>query len=185
MRNYEDEILELLKSNGNCIDGFNNLQRLGNFHPNTLVKYLKTMKKNGLIEVTEANKQRKKYCIPNNNFEWSGDDFYHISNIMHRDRERKDITKKELTFLTGSIVRLTFQTLCKVEVYLLCEKYVNHNTKHEKEMEQVKKKLWKDLDFCIKFLSADDRLKVLTSLMVKPSRPVGLDEYRKTNPVSE
>lgn len=186
MRDYEHEILELLKSNGNCVDGFNNIQKWGNFHPNTLVKYLKIMKKKGLIEVTEVNKQRKRYCIPNNNFDWSGNNFYDIFNLLNRDHNRTSITEKEKNFLKGAIMRLAFQTVSNVEVLLLYEKYVNHDKKNREEINQFKKKLWAQIDSCLKELPVNDRLKVLTSLIVQPSKPLGLNEYRKlSHPMPE
>lgn len=180
MRNYEYEIIELLKTHGNCIDGFNNLQEWGNFHPNTLVKYLKSMKKRDLIVITEIGKQRKRYCIPNNEFVWSGDDFYDVFNSLKKDLEKNDITNEEENFLMGSMIRLAFQTIGNVDVYTLYEKYVNHNEKKKRNIEKFKKNLWKEIDLYLQTLPLNDRLKVLTSLVTKPSKPIGLNEYRKS-----
>ncbi len=181
MRNYEHEIIELLKSHGNCIDGFNNLQEWGDFHPNTLVKYLKIMKKKGSIEITELNKQKKRYCIPDNDFAWSGGEFYDRFNQLKSDLDRKDIVEKEHNFLISSMIRLAFQTIANVEVYQLYEKYVNYNSKTDRQIELFKKRLRKQVDLYLQFLPVNDKLKVLTSLITKPSKPIGLNEYRRTS----
>ena len=183
MTDYEARIIQLLKENGNCIDGFNNLLKLGGFHPNTLEKYVKSMKKHHLIEITEIDKKRKRYCIPNDNFEWTVTDFFKEFNSITNDLKTKDLTDKEKVLLIASDIRLAFQTLGNIVAVQLYEAHVSQDDKKVQAVEDLKRDLWRRIELNLKQLSVNDRIKVLSTLITKPTPPLSLDEYRKTHPL--
>lgn len=181
MTDYEAKIIQLLKENGNCIDGFNNLLKLGGFNPNTLEKYLKSMKKRHLIEVTEIDRKSKRYCIPNNSFEWTATNFFNEFNSITNDLKTKDPTDKEKILLIASDIRMAFQTLGNIVAIQLYEEHVSRDHTKVQEIEKLKSDIWKRIELNLEQLSVNDRIKVLSALITKPTPPLSLDEYRKTH----
>lgn len=181
MTDYEAKIIQLLKENCNCIDGFNNLLKLGRFNPNTLEKYLKSMKKRHLIEVTEIDRKSKRYCIPNDSFEWTATNFFKEFDSITNDLKTKDLTDKEMILLIASDIRLAFQTLGNIVAIQLYEAHVSQDDKKVQAVEDLKRDLWKRIELNLRQLSVNDRIKVLSALITKPTPPLSLDEYRKTH----
>ncbi len=68
-----------------------------------------------------------------------------------------------------------FQTINNVQVY---ENYVNHDSTNNKKLSNSRKNFLKHLQLLLT-TSIHDKLKTLTSLIIQPSKPLVLDEYRK------
>ena len=180
IRNYQTEILKILKTNGGCITGFNRLLKMGNFHPNTLAKYLKEMSKQKLITITKTdvrNKQRR-YCIINldieNSFKELTADFKSIEN----DLAKKDLTSDEKTFLLGNYARLAFYKYQGLDAAKLYSEYVILDKIKIRAIEVERERLWEMITDTILKAPYTDRTRIIHSLFESPTEILSLEQYR-------
>lgn len=180
IRNYQIEILRILKANQGCVSGFNELLKKGKFHPNTLTKYLKIMKNRNLITITKTNTRtgQRRYCIVQADFEKMFNEYAKDFAPMEEQLSRKDLTPEEKNFLRGNYVRRIFYKFEGLNVATLYANHVEGNKSRSDDIDKTRARLWKMITDAIVKIPSDERSRVINSLIHIAPDLLSLEEYR-------
>jgi len=184
VRNYKEEILEILKENGGCFTGFNKLRRKGGFHSTSLQNNIEELKHQNKINIISSKLGRgwTEFCLIKPHF---GLKLKLSENSINKIKKlrKKATTEEEFFFLTRCIVLIAFTISKNIILGKLANNLIDNYPMDEKELRYSQEKFWHLMIKELKILEGGDRRRIINSLYEEnPEKDILLhiDQMKKT-----